>query len=135
MTEGGEGAHLLETVWLVQCAVARSLKALWISGSFGSEILLRLLSAGGSNDRGPQACGDPGRRRGRLQPTPPEWMKKRTLARPSGRSRSVISIDPAIAAHRGRIVKRTGDGSMIEFRSVIDAVRCAIEVADRHGRA
>src|SRR5271166_3202991 len=37
-------------------------------------------------------------------------------------------IDPAIAAHRGRIVKRTGDGSLIEFRSVVDAVRCAIEV-------
>jgi adenylate cyclase len=37
-------------------------------------------------------------------------------------------IDPAIAAHRGRIVKRTGDGSLIEFRSVVDAVRCAIQV-------
>ena len=40
-------------------------------------------------------------------------------------------IDPAIAAHHGRIVKRTGDGSIIEFRSVVDAVRCAIEV--QHG--
>ena len=37
-------------------------------------------------------------------------------------------IDPAIAAHHGRIVKRTGDGNIIEFRSVVDAVRCAIEV-------
>ena len=37
-------------------------------------------------------------------------------------------IDPAIAAHHGRIVKRTGEGSLIEFRSVVDAVRCAIEV-------
>ena len=37
-------------------------------------------------------------------------------------------IDPAVAAHHGRIVKRTGDGSLIEFRSVVDAVRCAIEV-------
>ena len=37
-------------------------------------------------------------------------------------------IDPAIDAHHGRIVKRTGDGSIIEFRSVVDAVRCAIEV-------
>jgi adenylate cyclase len=36
-------------------------------------------------------------------------------------------IDPTIAVHHGRIVKRTGDGSIIEFRSVIDAV-CAIEV-------
>ena len=40
-------------------------------------------------------------------------------------------IDPAIAAHRGRIVKRTGDGSLIEFRSVVDAVRCAVEVQNR----
>ena len=37
-------------------------------------------------------------------------------------------IDPTIAAHHGRIVKRTGDGSIIEFRSVVDAVRCAMEV-------
>ena len=37
-------------------------------------------------------------------------------------------IDPAITAYHGRIVKRTGDGSIIEFRSVVDAVRCAIEV-------
>src|SRR5882757_5019361 len=37
-------------------------------------------------------------------------------------------IDPAIAAHRGRIVSRTGDGSLIEFRSVVDAVPCAMEV-------
>ena len=37
-------------------------------------------------------------------------------------------IDPAIAAHHGRIIKRTGDGSIIEFRSVVDAVRCALEV-------
>src|SRR5260221_4932252 len=37
-------------------------------------------------------------------------------------------IDPAVVAHHGRIVKRTGDGGIIEFRSVVDAVRCAIEV-------
>ena len=37
-------------------------------------------------------------------------------------------MDPAVAAHSGRIVKRTGDGGVIEFRSVVDAVRCAIEV-------
>jgi adenylate cyclase len=37
-------------------------------------------------------------------------------------------IDPTIAVHHGHIVKRTGDGSIIEFRSVVDAVRCAIEV-------
>jgi hypothetical protein len=38
------------------------------------------------------------------------------------------TFDPTIAVHHGRIVKRTGDGSIIEFRSVVDAVRCAIEV-------
>jgi adenylate cyclase len=37
-------------------------------------------------------------------------------------------IDPIIAVHHGRVVKRTGDGIIIEFRSVVDAVRCAIEV-------
>ncbi|HEX9169684.1 MAG TPA: adenylate/guanylate cyclase domain-containing protein [Roseiarcus sp.] len=37
-------------------------------------------------------------------------------------------IDPTISVHRGRVVKRTGDGSIVEFRSVVDAVRCAIEM-------
>jgi TolB-like protein/class 3 adenylate cyclase len=37
-------------------------------------------------------------------------------------------IDPTIAVHHGRIIKRTGDGSIIEFRSVVDAVNCAVEV-------
>src|SRR6202521_2049799 len=37
-------------------------------------------------------------------------------------------IDPTIAVHNGRVVKRTGDGSIVEFRSLVDAVRCAIEV-------
>src|SRR5271170_7488623 len=37
-------------------------------------------------------------------------------------------VDPTIAVHNGRVVKRTGDGSIVEFRSVVDAVRCAIEV-------
>src|SRR5580698_11004676 len=37
-------------------------------------------------------------------------------------------IDPLISVHHGHIVKRTGDGSIIEFRSVVDAVRLAIEV-------
>jgi TolB-like protein/class 3 adenylate cyclase/Tfp pilus assembly protein PilF len=50
----------------------------------------------------------------------------RTLARLRGLRSDLI--DPAIAAHHGRIVKRTGDGSIIEFRSVVDAVRCGIEV-------
>src|SRR5580704_19309134 len=37
-------------------------------------------------------------------------------------------IDPTIAVHHGRVVKRTGDGAIVEFRSVVDAVRLAIEV-------
>jgi len=52
--------------------------------------------------------------------------EERTLAR----LRTLRSdlIDPAIAVHNGRIVKRTGDGAVVEFRSVVEAVRCAIEV-------
>ncbi len=37
-------------------------------------------------------------------------------------------IDPTVAAHHGRVVKRTGDGFICEFRSVVDATRCAIEL-------
>src|ERR1700757_3653443 len=37
-------------------------------------------------------------------------------------------IDPTIAVHNGRVVKRTGDGAIVEFRSVVDAVRLAIEI-------
>src|SRR5271165_6059323 len=37
-------------------------------------------------------------------------------------------IDPTIAVHHGRVVKRTGDGAIVEFRSVVDAMNCAIEV-------
>src|SRR6202795_5267619 len=50
----------------------------------------------------------------------------RTLARLRGLRSDLI--DPTIAVHHGRVVKRTGDGSIVEFRSVVDAVRCAIEV-------
>jgi adenylate cyclase len=50
----------------------------------------------------------------------------RTLARVRG-LRGDLN-DSAVAAHRGRTVKRTGDGSIVEFRSVVDAVRCAVEV-------
>jgi adenylate cyclase len=52
--------------------------------------------------------------------------EERTLARLRGLRSDLV--DPAITAHHGRIVKGTGDGSIIEFRSVVDAVRCAIEV-------
>src|SRR4029453_17160724 len=37
-------------------------------------------------------------------------------------------IDPKVERHHGRIVKTTGDGALIEFASVVDAVRCAIDV-------
>src|SRR5215204_3554233 len=52
----------------------------------------------------------------------------RTLAR----LRSLRSdlFDPTIAVHHGRVVKRTGDGALVEFRSVVEAVRCAQEVQD-----
>src|SRR5258708_25219257 len=50
----------------------------------------------------------------------------RTLSRLRGLRSDLI--DPAIDAHHGRIVKRTGDGGLVEFRRVVDAVRCAIEV-------
>jgi adenylate cyclase len=50
----------------------------------------------------------------------------RTLAR----LRALCSdlIDPTIAVHKGRVVKRTDDGLLAEFRSVVDAGRCAIEL-------
>src|SRR5580704_16868962 len=50
--------------------------------------------------------------------------EERTLAR----LRALRSdlLDPTIALHHGRVVKRTGDGVLIEFRSVVDAGRCAM---------
>jgi TolB-like protein/Tfp pilus assembly protein PilF len=54
--------------------------------------------------------------------------EERTLAR----LRALRSdlVDPAISIHHGRVVKRTGDGMLVEFRSPVEAVRCAIEVQD-----
>src|SRR5438477_2821636 len=49
-----------------------------------------------------------------------------TLAALKGHRRELL--DPKIAEHRGRIVKTTGDGLLAEFASVVDAVRCAVEV-------
>jgi adenylate cyclase len=49
-----------------------------------------------------------------------------TLARLGALRRDLF--DPAISEHRGRIVKTTGDGLLVEFASVVDAVRCALRV-------
>ena len=49
-----------------------------------------------------------------------------TLARLKAHRRELI--DPKIAERRGRIVKTTGDGMLVEFASVVDAVRCAAEI-------
>jgi adenylate cyclase len=52
--------------------------------------------------------------------------EERTLAR----LRALRSdlIDPTIAIHNGRVVKRTGDGAVVEFRSVVETARAAVEV-------
>jgi TolB-like protein/class 3 adenylate cyclase len=49
-----------------------------------------------------------------------------TLARLKAARKSLV--DPIIATHRGRIVKTTGDGMLVEFASAVDAVRCAMQV-------
>src|SRR5882672_10422723 len=49
-----------------------------------------------------------------------------TLARLKAHRRELI--DPEIGEHKGRIVKTTGDGLLVEFASVVDAVRCAVAV-------
>src|SRR5207344_2081870 len=49
-----------------------------------------------------------------------------TLARLNAHRREFL--EPKIAEHRGRIVKRTGDGVLIEFASAVDATRCAVEI-------
>jgi adenylate cyclase len=52
--------------------------------------------------------------------------EERTLANLKSFRKTLV--DPAIAAHRGRIVKTTGDGILVEFASAVDAARCAVEV-------
>ncbi|MGB7177443.1 MAG: adenylate/guanylate cyclase domain-containing protein [Xanthobacteraceae bacterium] len=56
-----------------------------------------------------------------------------TLARLKDCRRSLV--DPKIAEHRGRIVKTTGDGMLVEFASAVDAVRCALDIQRAMGRA
>src|SRR5476649_1360344 len=50
----------------------------------------------------------------------------RTLARL--RTLRAELIDPTVASQNGRVFKRTGDGALVEFRSVVEAVRCAIAI-------
>ncbi|MGN1290649.1 MAG: adenylate/guanylate cyclase domain-containing protein, partial [Bradyrhizobium sp.] len=52
--------------------------------------------------------------------------EERTLGDLKGARQTLV--DPTIAACRGRIVKTTGDGMLVEFASAVDAARCAIEV-------
>ena len=52
-----------------------------------------------------------------------------TLARLKSIRKSLV--DPAIASHRGRIVKTTGDGMLVEFASAVDAVTCAVAVQEK----
>jgi adenylate cyclase len=52
--------------------------------------------------------------------------EERTLANLKSFRKTLL--DPAIATHRGRIVKTTGDGMLVEFASAVDAARCAVEV-------
>jgi len=61
-----------------------------------------------------------------------EADERGTLARL--RTHRIELIDPAIAKNQGHIIKTTGDGMLVEFQSVADAVRCAVEIQDRMRR-
>jgi adenylate cyclase len=52
--------------------------------------------------------------------------EEQTLAQLKAFRRTLV--DPTIAGHRGRIVKTTGDGMMVEFASAVDAVGCAVKI-------
>ncbi len=49
-----------------------------------------------------------------------------TLARV--KAHRVEFVEPVIAGHRGRVVKLTGDGALVDFVSVVDAVQCAVAI-------
>jgi adenylate cyclase len=61
-----------------------------------------------------------------------EADERGTLARL--RTHRIELIDPAIAKNQGHIIKTTGDGMLVEFQSVADAVRCAVEIQERMRR-
>jgi adenylate cyclase len=61
-----------------------------------------------------------------------EVDERGTLARL--KTHRIELIDPAIAKNRGRIIKTTGDGILVEFHSVVDAVLCATEIQRRMAR-
>src|SRR5208337_5181596 len=106
-------------------------RLIWISALRAKA--LRLAAASGSKPlcekglyaRNAESHGDPGCRHRRLQ-----WLAGADEERTIGRLRALRSdlIDPTIALHNGRLVKRTGDGAVVEFRSVVEAARAAIEV-------
>ena len=84
-----------------------------------------MTEVGRAYERDPQTCRDPVADvvgYSRLAGADEERM----LARLRGLRSDLI--DPLHVVHHGRVVKRTGDGAIVEFRSVVDAVRCAIEV-------
>jgi len=54
------------------------------------------------------------------------------------RSHRSVVVDPAISAHRGRLIKTTGDGMLVEFASVVDAIACGLAIQkgmERHNEA
>src|SRR6516165_8651638 len=82
------------------------------------------LERDGHGTRGTQAGRYSRRRCCGLQPAH-GCRQEGTLARLKAIRRELA--DPKIKEHRGRIVKTTGDGLLVEFPSVVDAVRCAVE--------
>lgn len=85
------------------------------------------MPACGSSERDAEAHDDPRRRCGGLfAPNLTAADEEGTVARLRALRHELI--DPVIAANKGRLVKTTGDRRLIEFGSVVDAVRCAVEV-------